>query len=293
VGQIPELGHSEGPYNGFMGRTRDGIPEYPLRFTAQVVSTRRLSPSFQRVTVASRELADFPWRRDDHWFRLFLPRPDAPEVLNLPGDVEGPEWWPRLKATPEEQRPHLSNYTVADFRVEADSSDGATLGVMDIDVVLHPDEDGEFTAPVAAWAVSARPGTPVGLIDQGIIYLPPEDTGHLVIATDEAGLPGVRQVVRGLEPTTSGHVFVEVASAGDIEDWPAPDGVAIEWFVRSPEAAPGAPTVAAVEALTDVPADTYAYLVGESKLATGARRAMVRHGVAKDRITFSGFWRHD
>ncbi|MGO2632264.1 MAG: siderophore-interacting protein [Galactobacter sp.] len=270
-----------------MGRNRDGIPEYPLLFPAVVVSSRRLSPTFQRVTVASPELADFPWQRDDHWFRLFLPRPETPDTLNLPADIEGPEWWPRLKRTPEDQRPHISNYTVADFRVE----DGR--GVMDIDVVLHPDEAGEFSAPVAAWAVSALPGSPLRLLDQGVIYLPPEDTGHVVIASDEAGLPGVRQVVRGLAPETTGTVVVEVATEGDIEDWPAPAGVDVDWIVRAPEDAPGALTVAAVQALTDVPATTYAYLVGESSLATGARRAMVSHGVAKDRITFSGFWRHD
>ncbi|WP_291278035.1 siderophore-interacting protein [Galactobacter sp.] len=274
-----------------MGRNRDGIPEYPLLFTALVTSSRRLSPSFQRVTVASPELAEFPWQRDDHWFRLFLPRPESPDTLNLPDDIEGPEWWPRLKRTPEDQRPHLSNYTVADLRIE--DRDGTEYGVMDIDVVLHADELGEFSAPVAAWAVSARPGSPVALLDQGIIYLPPEDADHIVIASDEAGLPGVRQVIRGLEPQTTGSVFVEVADPEDIEDWATPTGVTVEWFVRAPEDTPGAPTVAAVQGLTDVPATTYAYLVGESKLATGARRAMVGHGVPKDRITFSGFWRHD
>jgi NADPH-dependent ferric siderophore reductase len=274
-----------------MSRKRDGIPEYPRLFTAEVISSSRLSPTFQRVRVSSAQLADFPWQRADHWFRLFIPRPSEPDTLNLPDDIEGPEWWPRLKRTPEQQRPHLSNYTVADFRVE--HGERGSVGVMDIDVVLHPDEHGEFSAPVAAWAVSVRPGTPVGLLDQGIIYLPPEDTTHTVIATDEAGLPGVRQVVAGLGADASGSVFVEVATPQDIEDWALPANVSVEWLVRTPEDAPGARAVAAVQALATVPDTTYAYLVGESKLATGARRAMVKHGVAKDRITFSGFWRHD
>jgi NADPH-dependent ferric siderophore reductase len=243
------------------------------------------------VRIASEDLSAFPWQRDDHWFRLFIPRPGEPDTLNLPGDIEGPEWWPRLKRTPEEQRPHLANYTVADFRVEHREHD--EVGVMDIDVVLHADEHGEFSAPVAAWAVSVQAGSPVGLLDQGVIYLPPEDTTHTVIATDEAGLPGVRQVVAGLGADASGSVFVEVATAEDIEDWPVPSGVKVDWMVRTTEDAPGARTVAAVRELVDVPDTTYAYLVGESKLATGARRAMVKHGVPKDRITFSGFWRHD
>ncbi|MFE1044102.1 SIP domain-containing protein [Streptomyces sp. NPDC058832] len=37
----------------------------------------------------------------------------------------------------------------------------------------------------------------------------------------------------------------------------------------------------------------YAFVVGESTLATEERKHLHRLGLPKERITFSGFWRHE
>ncbi|MFJ7299613.1 SIP domain-containing protein [Streptomyces sp. NPDC099088] len=43
---------------------------------------------------------------------------------------------------------------------------------------------------------------------------------------------------------------------------------------------------------TSADAAGYAFVVGESALPQEGRRHLVRLGLPKDRITFSGFWRH-
>ncbi|WP_220036798.1 siderophore-interacting protein [Curtobacterium sp. MCBD17_021] len=52
------------------------MPENPRLFRARVVRTGRHTPSIHRVTIASDEIRDFPFLGFDHWFRLFLQRPE-------------------------------------------------------------------------------------------------------------------------------------------------------------------------------------------------------------------------
>lgn len=262
-----------------MGRYPRLMPTNPQLFTAAVVHTERISPSFQRVTVAGPELAGFHWQGLDHWFRLFLPLAGVP--LHLP-KVSGRSWYPSYLLIPGPERPRCSNYTVAGFRRTTDG------GELDIDVVLHGDE---LEGTVAAWAATAEVGSPVGLLDQGVLFDPPEDATEVVLACDETGLPGVRGILRDLDAAATGTAVLEVPTAADAVPIAAPPGVSLTWLPRTdPHAVPGRLALAAVERLTPRP-DAYAFVVGESGLATGGRRALKKAGLAASRITFSGFWK--
>ena len=259
------------------------MPADPQLYPARVLASERLSPSFQRVTVGGEGLAGFAWLGRDHWFRLFLP--PAPDADLLLPDVHGRTWWRAYQAIPEAVRPHCSNYTVAGFR----SVPGG--GELDIDVVLHR-HDGALGGAVARWAADAPPGSAVGLLDQGVLFDPPEDATEFHLACDETGLPGVRGILAGLDGNASGLAVIEVPTPGDVTDLAAPAGVDVRWLPR--EAAdgrtPGRLALAALQQATPRP-DGYAYVVGESGLATGGRRALRRAGLPVSRITFSGFWK--
>ncbi len=258
------------------------MPDEPRLFTADVVRTERISPSFQRVTIASAELAEFDWRGLDHWFRLFFPlAPDA--GLRLP-EVEGRLWWKSYLAIPDEQRPHCSNYTVAGYRRLGDHAE------LDIDVVLHWHE-GRLSG-VAAWSVAALPGSPVGILDQGVLFDPPQDTAGYLLVADESGLPAVRGILRDLPADAVGTAIIEVPAHGDVIEVEAPRGVTVQWVPR--EATGELVGAGALRALREVEAPgaaSYAFVVGESSLATEGRRTLHRAGLPKERITFSGFWK--
>jgi NADPH-dependent ferric siderophore reductase len=257
------------------------MPTAPQLFTATVVRTERVSPTFQRVTIAGPELARFEWHGLDHWFRLFLPPGNAP--LHLP-KVSGRSWYRSYLLIPGSERPHCSNYTVAGFRHTGDG------GELDIDVVLHWHE-GELGGTVAAWAVNAEVGSPVGFLDQGVMFDPPEDAAEVVIACDETGLPGVRGILRDLDASTTGTALLEVPTPADAAEVAAPAGVSVTWLPRDDaHAVPGRLALAALERVTPQP-DAYAFVVGESGLATGGRRALKKAGLPPSRITFSGFWK--
>lgn len=266
------------------------MPTAPGLFTASVARTERLSPSFQRVTLQGSDLAAFEWLGLDHWFRLFLPPyPGAP--LHLP-KVNGRSWYRSYLMIPTAERPHCSNYTVADFR----PADGA--GELDIDVVLHW-HDGALGGAVAEWAVSAQVGSPVGFLDQGVMFDPPHDASEFYLAADETGIPGLRGILRGLGAEASGAAFLEVPTAEDAAQLasvvggtePVPAGVTVHWLPREDAAArPGQAALAELAKVAPSP-DAYAFVVGESGLATDGRRALKRAGLPTSRITFSGFWK--
>ena len=258
------------------------MPSRPRLFTAVVARSERISPSFQRVTITGPELGGFAWRGYDHWFRLFLP-PSAATPLHLPS-VSGRSWYPSYLLIPGDVRPLCSNYTVAGYRQGADG------GELDIDVVLHGDH-GDAGPTVAGWAVDAQVGSPVGILDQGLLFDPPADAGELVLACDETGLPAVRSILRDLEAAATGTALLEVPASGDVAEVAAPAGVTVTWLPRDdPSAHPGQLALSALQRHVPGP-DAYAFVVGESALATGGRRALKKAGLAASRITFSGFWK--
>jgi NADPH-dependent ferric siderophore reductase len=260
------------------------MPSNPQLFTAEVRRSARLSESFQRVTVAGPELLQFPDRGFDQWFRLFLPpRPEA--ALVLPG-VKGRAWYRSYLMIPKGRRPTCSNYTVAGYRRVGDQAE------LDIDVVLHWDQAGQPGGAVARWATTAQPGAPLGLLEQGLLFDPPPDAAGLVLVADQTGLPAVRGILRSLAPSAVGSALIEVPSPDDIGQLEGPEGIAQTWITPAPpDAAPGATALAHLRAGPAPQAGAYAFVAGESALAAGARRHLHQAGLAKSRITFTGFWK--
>ncbi len=260
------------------------MPQNPRMFRAEAVRSERLSPSLHRVTVAGPDLASFTWLGYDHWFRLFLQLPPQ-QRLRLP-EFTGSRWWQPYLAIPEDERPHCSNYTVAGFRPEA--------AEMDIDFVVHTGPSGELEGRAAIWACAARPGDALALLDQGLLFDCPEDATEVLIAADETGLPATTNILRSLPPGTVGRLIQEVPTAGDRRVLAAPAGMSVTWVVREDHTAvPGTAALAELRRLAHADPAGYAFVVGESTLATEGRRHLHRAGLPKNRITFSGFWRHE
>ncbi|MEU4170738.1 siderophore-interacting protein [Streptomyces sp. NPDC026665] len=258
-------------------------PQQPRMFRAKVLRTERVSPSMHRVTVTGPELGDFPWRGYDHWFRLFLQLPHQ-HGLRLP-EFTGTRWYKPYLAIPEGERPHCANYTVADFRPEP--------AEMDIDFVVHRGPDGEIEGGAAVWACRAEPGDALAVLDQGVLFDCPPDASEVVIVADETGLPAATGILRSLPRDTVGRLIQEVPTAADRRTLDAPPGVTVTWVARDGDGSvAGSAALRELRRLTSVDARGYAFVVGESTLAQEGRRHLNRLGLPKDRITFSGFWRH-
>ncbi|WP_375425214.1 siderophore-interacting protein [uncultured Friedmanniella sp.] len=266
------------------------MPTHPRLFRARVLRAGRYTPSMHRVSVGGPDLHEFGFAGYDHWFRLFVPLPHQPD-LSLP-EIGGRDWYQPYLAVPAAERPHCANYTVAGFRVLDDGS-----AELDVDFVVHTNAAGELEGAAAVWACAARPGDQLALLDQGRIFDCPDDASEVIVVAEETGLPAVAGIARSLPRDVVGRIIQEVPTAADVRELDAPAGVAVTWVVRE-QVGDGHPVPgrgALAELRRHVPTDDqgYAFVVGESRLATEGRRHLHRAGLPKSRITFSGFWKHE
>lgn len=252
---------------------------------AEVVKTDRFSPHFVRLTLAG--LDGLPMRGDDHWCRLFFTR-EGQDVLALPTNTTEVGWYLQYLATPKARRPWVRAYTVRDARPWA--------GEVDIDFVIHGERDGSI-GPAARFALEAQPGERVGFLDQGVGFTPDRPHDWTLLIGDEAALPAIAGICRSLPRSAGGVAIIEVATAADRQALSAPTGMEITWVIRDESPGfHGRPGELALQALTTAvlpDGAVHAHAIGESALATGARRHLVQErGVPKSHVDFVGYWRY-
>lgn len=253
----------------------------PSAVPVHVVRTDQVSPNLRRVTLAGEALRTAPALGLDQYLRLLLPRPGQDRPV-LPVSEH---WWPEMQAMPERTRPVLRNYTVRAARPE--------LGEIDVDLVLHGDDDGGASGgPGSRWAARARVGDEVGVIIQGTTFAPPATAEHVLVVGDETALPAVAGIVEALaqERSTTATVLLQVPTRADVQDLPTAPGIDVSW--RTPDD-PGS----LLEDVTGtrLPARClYAWVAGECSVVTSVRRHLVRErGVPKQDVCFCGYWRAD
>ena len=290
----------------------------------EVVSVERLGPSFVRVELGGRELADLgvdrPWW--DQRIKLVVPDPATGAVTSTEG--ADASWLATWRERPAGERGHMRTYTVRDVR---GSGEQTTLVV---DMVLHL--EGNLVGPGSRWASTAVPGDRVvalaprrGFPYGGIEFAPPPGADLLLVG-DETAVPAVCAILEQLPDDARGAVFLEVPVAGDVQDVRRPAGVAVTWLPREGAALgvlvhdavvaylgiPGARIEVAPEDvdpdLWETPAysssgeevagdalrvgGAYAWIAGESTVVTGLRRHLVdRLGFDRGQVAFMGYWR--
>lgn len=169
----------------------------PANFTlARLVEARPIGAAFWRVRLQAPGLRRFAGDDSLH-FRLVLPRP---------GDL-GPEWpvlggngqvvWPR-----GDKALHRPVYTTR--------ACDAGAGWLDLDIFDHPG------GRAIAWARSAGPGAPAGLLGPSGGGIP--QAARLLLAGDETAYPALARILQARAATASGDVFLLGASA----DYPFP-----------------------------------------------------------------------
>lgn len=243
-----------------------------------VVRREQVSPHIVRVTLGGGGLDRFEYRGYDQWFRLAVPAHDKDRFDNLP-ERFGIGGYLKYLTLPSGTRPVIRNYTVREFRPGSLE--------LDIDFVVHG-TDG-IAAP---WAASVDAGSEVAFIDQGCGWAPFEGHSEVLIVADESGLPAAAGILRDLPRDARGHALIELFDLADRQDVDAPDGVDVRWLQRDPGTNPGTVVLPALADIPIAPATVYGFAVGESSLATGARRHLVgERGVPKGHVTFCGYWK--
>ncbi|MCA1188255.1 MULTISPECIES: siderophore-interacting protein [unclassified Saccharopolyspora] len=254
-------------------------PEHRTMITVEVLANTATSPNFATLTLGGPELEHLDHGGHDQAVRLFFPR-EGQDRLRMPTS-SGNAWMAELLLLPKTRRPWVRNYTIRRRRPER--------GEVDVEFALHDD------APAADWARRARPGDPAGIFDIGVSYLPPDDARHQLLVGDESAVPAILAILEHAPDDLRADVVLEVPETADIRsDVTAPPGARVRWVARDGSGdVPGVLALAAAKEWSPGPGRGYAWVAGESKLATGLRRHLVQeHGMPKQDIAFFGYWRH-
>ncbi|MCE7002919.1 siderophore-interacting protein [Kibdelosporangium philippinense] len=235
-----------------------------------VTAVQRLSEQLARITLAGDDVPNFEYAGPDHLARVFFP---VAEDFRLPVTED---WWPELQAMPVERRPVMRNYTVR--RIDHER------GELDIDFVLHGD-----SGPASKWACAAAPGDRIGVLSDRSEYSP-QDADWQLLVGDETALPAIAGMLESLKPQTKALVYLEVADSFTQIDLTVPDGVELAWLNRGRKR--GIEVIKALDSVEFPEGELYAWVAGESKLATSIRRYLVNErAVGKKQIYFCGYWR--
>lgn len=262
-------------------RTMADYAERPeeAQFEVSVTRVVELNSVMRRVTLAALELGDYSLLGPDEYFGLLMPGADG--RLHLP-DPERSNVRAAVSEMPEDEQPGLRWYTIRSLRRRE--------GEIDVDIVTHGD-----SGPGSAWATSVQVGDTAGFRSGGALYSSFDEPRQLIVA-DETAVPALLAILeersrRGLPGLGEGiDAHVEVPSSTVLDGMEVPAAVTVH------ERGSHAPGTAVLAALVDSPASTadvdYAWLCGESGLATSLRRHLVQQvGMDKRKITFSGYWK--
>ncbi|HWU06000.1 MAG TPA: siderophore-interacting protein [Streptomyces sp.] len=256
----------------------------PFRFFGlTVLRTSRLSPSMRRITLGGPGCDGFAAGGRDQSLSIFLPPPGRTEAV-VPVDGNG-EWFSAWRSLPPDARAVMRSYTV---RAQRHAADGSTE--IDIDFALH--EDG---GPACRWAEAAAPGQrllvlgPAVRENTGVRFQPPQDTGWVLICTDETALPAASAALEWLPAGTKARVWLEVPHLQDRLEIRTEADAHLTWLVRDE----GAPSAVDAVRGAELPEGTpYAWIAGESSGVRGLRRHLVQErGFDRGRVTFVGYWR--
>ena len=290
----------------------------------EVVSVERLSPTFVRVELGGRDLADYgvDGARWDQRIKLIFPDPATGAITSTEGADE--TWLATWLERPASERGHMRTYTIRDVRGAGERT------TFVVDLVLHL--EGDLVGPGSTWAARAVPGDRIVVLaprrgyPYGGIEFTPAPGADLLLVGDETAVPAICTVLEQLPDDARGAAFLEVPFAADVQGVRRPAGVEVVWLAREGDplgaglhdAVVAHLGIAGTEAEVasdevdpdlwetpyysssgeEIPGDvsaaggTYAWIAGESKVVTGLRRHLVNElGFDRRQVAFMGYWR--
>ncbi|WP_440708329.1 siderophore-interacting protein [Herbiconiux sp. YIM B11900] len=259
--------------------------------TLHVISREQLSPHLVRLVLGGEQFGSFTDNgHTDKYVKIFFAKPEL--GLAPPYDIEA------LRETlAPEDLPVTRTYTV-----RAVDPVARTLS---IDFVVHGDEG--LAGP---WARDAEPGDEITFRGPGGAFSPKPEFDWYLFAGDLSALPAIAAALEALPAGATGLAFVTVSSEDDILPLEAPEGVTVNWLVRSPEdddasgngdddsddsdsSATTDPTLDLAVAIAAEPwpeGRPQVFAHGERTAMKALRNLFKERGITRDQLSLSGYW---
>ena len=252
-----------------IGRVRHELRRRLLTVTA----TERLTPKMLRITLTGDELSGFVSASYDDHIKICVPANGEDPVwsASLPGASPLPDG---AIASP------LRDFTPRRY-------DPATNELV-IDFAVHE------AGPATEWAVSAVPGTKLGVGGPRGSFVVADDFDWYVLIGDETALPAIGRRLEELRSGARALVIATVAGAEEEQAFTSRADLDIRWLHRPlSQASDPAPVLEAAAALNLPEGDGYVWIAGETDIAKALRKHFVdERGIRKSWVKAAGYWRH-
>ncbi|WJZ03939.1 Vibriobactin utilization protein ViuB [Corynebacterium freiburgense] len=228
-----------------------------------VTDTQQLAPQLRRITLEAELFQNIDFYGADEYIGLIMPKPGKtfelpnPEILNIRSAIKG-------------MPVNLRWYTV---RLHHKNQ-----AKIDLDIVTHG-----TSGPGSIWALTTKVGDLAGVRLIGSCHYQHE--GPQLYVADPTAAPALRNIVASLPNKEKARTHVLLQGTNNELEPNFPESN-LASFNRN------IPISEYIKILPFDPATLeYAWLCGESSLATGMRRALVAKNVPKQKIMFSGYWK--
>jgi len=239
----------------------------PAQTILSVVSTEWLTPHLVRLVLGGDGFVGFVNNpATDKYVKVFFVKPEL--------GLEPPYDLPALRESlPQEDWPVVRTYTVRWVDEETRQ--------LAIDFVVHGDE-----GVAGPWAAAARVGDRIVFAGPGGAFIPNPDASAYVLAGDESATPAVAAALEALPPTATGFALLEAGDHTDVFLLDAPEGIEIDWVLRSQ----GEDLASAVAALDWPVGDVQVFAHGERESMKALRAVFAERGVSRELRSLSGYW---
>lgn len=239
----------------------------------QVIRKEHLSPHMVRIVAGGANLEKFvPKDATDMYVKLHFLHPGI--EYQEPIDV-----FELRESLPREHWPVTRTYTVRWVDLVA--------GELAIDFVIHGDQG--LAGP---WAAGAKPGDVLRFSGPGGAYSPNAQADWYLFVADESAIPAVAAALESLPAEATGHAYIEVETAEDVQPLAHPVGVELHWLYRE-GSTPDKSTVLR-DAVANGPwpeGRVDAFVHGEREYMKSLRDVLFKQkGLERSQVSLSGYW---
>ena len=234
------------------GSSQVSILNKPRKRRLKVTRKEQVSPGMLRVILAGEDLADFPADRESANFKLILPSKDSAPVVRT--------------------------YSVRSF-------DESALELA-VDFYRHSE-----AGPGSQWAASVAIGEAIEIAGPGPAKFVDFTADWFLFAGDMSALPAISANIERLPSDATGYAVFEIESSEDIQSLKFPEGMQVNWLVRTQGRQPCEQLIEAVRACDWRLGRPAVWLAGESGAVRTLRRYFKEErGVERSDLYASGYW---
>jgi len=232
-----------------------------------VVATERLTPHMIRVVLGGDGFVDFVTNEfTDKYVKVYFVKPEL--GLEPPFDLAG-----LREQLDQDDWPVVRTYTIRWV--------DATSRTLAIDFVVHGTE-----GVAGPWAAAAQVGDVLAFAGPGGGYAPNPDAAAHVLAGDESATPAIAAALEAMPSDARGFAVIEAEDHSDVQQLTAPDGIRIDWVLRSR----GEDLASAVAALPWPEGTVQVFAHGERESMKALRAVFAERGVSRELRSLSGYW---